>query len=168
VTIGVIATRSCGAGLDAKRAEEQSIAHSPSSPGRSDASFEVKHAEEQTPGSPTEQRPTPRQLPASGSGDSSLSPNTVFGKIMTAYMAGLKRCYKQYLNKSATARGAVLLSFTVSETGRLVNSNAKGFAAEIDICITAQMTTWRFPVPRNKDNEPTNADFQLTLQLVPD
>jgi hypothetical protein len=83
-------------------------------------------------------------------------------------MAGLKRCYKQYLNKDRTARGAVVLSFTVNETGRLVSGAAKGFAAEVDACMQGQMATWRFPVPKDKDNEATDASFQITLRLVPD
>jgi hypothetical protein len=103
-----------------------------------------------------------------GGDESSLSPDAVFQKIISAYMAGLKRCYKQYLNKEASARGAVALSFTVNETGRLVNGNARGFAGEVDACIQSQMATWRFAVPKDKDNEATDANFALTLQLVPD
>jgi hypothetical protein len=104
----------------------------------------------------------------SGGDESSLTPDVVLNKILNAYMAGLKRCYKQYLNKEASARGAVLLSFTVNETGRLVNGNAKGFAGDVDACIQSQMATWRFPVPKDKDNEATDANFAITLQLVPD
>ncbi|HWU90158.1 MAG TPA: AgmX/PglI C-terminal domain-containing protein [Kofleriaceae bacterium] len=103
-----------------------------------------------------------------GGDESSLTPAVVLNKILSAYMAGLKRCYKQYLNKEATARGAVALSFTVNETGRLVSGNASGFAAEVDTCIKGQMATWRFPVPKDKDNEATDANFAITLQLVPD
>jgi len=103
-----------------------------------------------------------------GGDESSLSPDAVLNKIISAYMAGLKRCYKQYLNKEATARGAVALSFTVNETGRLVNGVAKGFSPEVDTCIQGQMSTWRFAVPKDKDNEPTDASFSITLQLVPD
>ena len=103
-----------------------------------------------------------------GGDDSTLTPDAVLSKILNAYMAGLKRCYKQYLNKEASARGAVSLSFTVNETGRLVNGNAKGFASEVDSCIQGQMGTWRFPVPKDKDNEATDANFAITLQLVPD
>ena len=103
-----------------------------------------------------------------GGDESSLTPDAVLSKIQNAYMAGLKRCYKQYLNKEASARGAVSLSFTVNETGRLVNGGAKGFASEVDTCIQSQMGTWRFSVPKDKDNEATDANFVITLQLVPD
>jgi hypothetical protein len=100
--------------------------------------------------------------------ESSLTPDIVLQKIQSAYMAGLKRCYKQYLNKDASARGKVTLSLTVNETGRTVKGSAKGFADEVDQCISGQMSSWRFPVPKDKDGEATEASFAITLQLVPD
>ncbi len=104
----------------------------------------------------------------SGSDDSSLSPQAVLDKINKVYMGAIKRCYTQHLKVEASARGAVALSFTVNETGRLVNGLAKGFAGEVDTCIQGNMATWRFPVPKDSDNEATDANFQITLQLVPD
>ena len=100
--------------------------------------------------------------------ESSLTPDIVLAKIQSVYMAGLKRCYKQYLNKDASARGKVTLSLTVSATGNTVNGRANGFASEVDACISAQMGGWRFPIPKDKDQEPTDASFAITLQLVPD
>ena len=100
--------------------------------------------------------------------ESTLTPDVVLAKIQSAYMAGLKRCYKQYLNKDASARGKVTLSLTVNETGRTVKGSAKGFADEVDQCISGQMSSWRFPVPKDKDGEVTEASFAITLQLVPD
>jgi hypothetical protein len=83
-------------------------------------------------------------------------------------MAGLKRCYKEHLKKDASARGKVTLSLTVNETGRTVKGAAKGFASEVEDCFSAQMSSWRFPVPKDKDGEATEASFAITLQLVPD
>ncbi|MDQ3364289.1 MAG: AgmX/PglI C-terminal domain-containing protein [Myxococcota bacterium] len=100
--------------------------------------------------------------------ESTLTPDVVLAKIQSAYMAGLKRCYKQYLNKDASARGKVTLSLTVNETGRTTAGKAKGFAGEVDDCISAQMASWRFPVPKDKDGDVTEASFAITLQLVPD
>jgi len=100
--------------------------------------------------------------------ESSLTPDIVLSKIQSAYMAGLKRCYKEHLKKDASARGKVTLSLTVNETGRTVKGAAKGFASEVDDCITNQMGSWRFPVPKDKDGEATEASFAITLQLVPD
>lgn len=100
--------------------------------------------------------------------ESSLTPDIVLSKIQSAYMAGLKRCYKEYLKKDASARGKVTLSLTVNETGRTVQGKAKGFAGEVDACITGQMSSWRFPVPKDSDGDATEASFAITLQLVPD
>ncbi len=100
--------------------------------------------------------------------ESSLTPDIVLSKIQSAYMAGLKRCYKEHLKKDASARGKVTLSLTVNETGRTVKGAAKGFASEVDDCITAQMSSWRFPVPKDSDGDATEASFAITLQLVPD
>jgi len=100
--------------------------------------------------------------------ESSLTPDIVLSKIQSAYMAGLKRCYKEHLKKDASARGKVTLSLTVNQTGRTVQGNAKGFAGEVDDCISGQMASWRFPIPKDKDGEATEASFAITLQLVPD
>ena len=100
--------------------------------------------------------------------ESTLTPDIVLSKIQSAYMAGLKRCYKTYLAKDASARGKVTLSLTINETGRTTSSGAKGFAGEVDACIEGLMGSWRFPIPKDKDGEPTEASFAITLQLVPD
>jgi hypothetical protein len=100
--------------------------------------------------------------------ESTLTPDIVLSKIQSAYMAGLKRCYKTYLAKDASARGKVTLSLTINESGRTTSSGAKGFASEVDACIEGLMGSWRFPIPKDKDGEPTEASFAITLQLVPD
>jgi hypothetical protein len=99
---------------------------------------------------------------------SSLSPEAVLAKIQSAYMAGLKRCYREYLKKDASARGKVSLSLTINETGRTVKGAAHGFASEVDECIGGLMAGWRFPIPKDKDGEATDASFEIALQLVPD
>lgn len=104
-----------------------------------------------------------------GDPGNSLTPDEVLRKIQSAYMAGLKRCYKEHLKTDPTARGGISLTFTVNETGRTVNGRAKGFASNVDSCITNLMSTWRFAVPKDKDDgEPTEASFAIKLQLVPD
>jgi hypothetical protein len=100
--------------------------------------------------------------------ESNLSAESVLAKIQAAYMSAIKRCYTSYLKKDASARGKVALSFTVNETGRTLQGAARGFAGEVDECIGGLMSTWRFPVPKDKDGEATSAQFAITLQLVPD
>jgi hypothetical protein len=100
--------------------------------------------------------------------ESTLTPDLVLAKIQSAYMAGLKRCYKEFLKKDASARGKITLSLTINETGRTVKGSAKGFSSEVDECIGTLMTGWRFPIPKDKEGDPTEASFAITLQLVPD
>ncbi len=100
--------------------------------------------------------------------ETTLTPDAVLAKIQTAYMAGLKRCYKEYLKKDASARGKVMLSLTINETGRTTKGAAHGFAGEVDECISGLMGSWRFPIPHDKDGDATEASFQIGLQLVPD
>ena len=99
--------------------------------------------------------------------DSTLTPDLVLSKIMSAYMAGLNHCYREYLKKDASARGKIKLNLTINETGRTVKGAADGVSDEVDQCIDGQMASWRFPVPKDKDGEATEASFQITLQLVP-
>ncbi len=100
--------------------------------------------------------------------DSSLTPDAVLRKIMNAYMSGLKRCHKDLLKKDPTARGKVKLGFTVNESGRTVSPKATGFSSDLDACIEGLMSNWRFDVPKDSDNEATEASFEIALQLVPE
>jgi hypothetical protein len=100
--------------------------------------------------------------------DTTLTPDAVLAKIMSSYMPAIKRCYTAYLKKDASARGKVALTFSVNATGRATETAAHGFAGEVDECISNLMTTWRFPIPKDKDGEATDAAFGITLQLVPD
>ncbi len=100
--------------------------------------------------------------------ESTLTPDAVLSKIQSAYMAGIKRCYKSYLTKDASARGKVRLTITVNESGRSISSKATGFASEIDDCVTGLMASWTFPPPKDRDGDATDASFSIDLTLVPD
>jgi hypothetical protein len=103
-----------------------------------------------------------------GFDSSTLTPDQVLAKIMSAYMSGLKRCHKETLKKDPSARGKVTLKFTVNESGRVASSAAKGFDSELDACIKSRMETWRFNEPKDSDGDPTDASFQITLALQPE
>lgn len=100
--------------------------------------------------------------------ESTLTPDAVLMKIQSAYMAGIKRCYKDVLKRDVTARGKMVLRFTVNQTGRATSPSAKSFSTELDTCVTSLMGSWRFPIPKDKDGEPTDASFSIVLNLVPD
>jgi len=104
----------------------------------------------------------------SGGDDATLTPETVMAKIQAAYMAGLKRCYVLALRADPTAKGAVVLHFTVNESGRATDGTSTGFSTDVDGCIAGQMAGWRFPIPKDKDGAPTSASFTIRLNLVPE
>ena len=54
------------------------------------------------------------------------------------------------------------------ESGKADNVSADGFAEDVDTCIAALMPEWQFPVPLDGSGAKTSAEFQLTLQLIPD
>jgi len=94
-----------------------------------------------------------------------LTPAMVLAKIQGAYMSGLTRCYQNGLKQSATLAGKVAISFTVNESGRVVDAHATGVGAGVDGCIANVMGAWTFPVPK-EDGDATEASFSVALQLT--
>ena len=91
--------------------------------------------------------------------------DTVVGRINSVYMPGLQRCYQHMLAGGAPSSGGkVAISFTVNETGRVVEAEAHGMD-EVDTCIHAQMLSWRFPAPKDAQGHSTDANFGVTLVL---
>jgi hypothetical protein len=123
-----------------------------------------------TSGGKIDSGPTARVSVSSkrGVNDTTLTIDVVVAKMMAAYTAGIKRCYKSYLEKDPSARGRITLTFEVTESGRATNAHATGFATPVDACLTSMMAGWRFPIPKDKDGEATTANFEIALQLVPD
>ncbi len=106
----------------------------------------------------------PKKTPPTGN---TLTPEMIVAKIQTDYMPGLMRCYKKGLLGDSQLGGKVAVTFTVAETGKLADPTAHGVASDVDSCIASQMATWRFPQPKDKDGDPTDLDFAMTLALVP-
>jgi hypothetical protein len=100
--------------------------------------------------------------------DSTLTPDTVLSKIQSAYMTGVKACYKDHLKKAPGATGKLALTFAVGAKGRTLDPKATGFAPLLDACVTDKMKAWRFPIPKDAAGAPTTASFSITIQLVPD
>lgn len=99
--------------------------------------------------------------------DTTLTPDVVLAKINTAYMRGIKRCYTDHLKTNPDAAGKLALEFTVGETGSTTKATTRGFAKPVDDCITKQIASWRFPVPKDSDGNRTSATFKITLNMVP-
>jgi hypothetical protein len=100
--------------------------------------------------------------------DTSLTTDMILRKMMTAYMIGIKRCYKNGLKTDPSMRGKVVIGFTVNESGRSVNGEATGFDGAVDRCIESLVARWMFPRPKDADDEATEASFRITLTLTPD
>ena len=88
-----------------------------------------------------------------------LTPDVVLATIRTRYLGGVERCYRRHLKRDASARGRVLLSFTVDTDGRARDSEARGITDRVDGCIAAQVARWQFPRPTQ------DARFALGLEL---
>lgn len=96
------------------------------------------------------------------SGVARLTPDVVLATIRDRYIAGVERCYRRHLKRDGGARGVVVVSFAVDAAGRTRESDAHGVTDTVDECIEAQMTRWRFPVPKRH----AEARFALGLELT--
>jgi hypothetical protein len=95
------------------------------------------------------------------------NPDGIIARIRDQYMRGLMRCYEVGLRGDGSLRGTVAVSFTVLETGKVGDPTARGVSSEVDSCVTTQMASWRFPIQKDKDGDPTELDIKLSLALVP-
>jgi hypothetical protein len=111
-------------------------------------------------------RITIKPQPLDGPG-TTLTVAMVLDKIKGPYMPGLQRCYKLGLRDDSKLTGKITMSFTVTETGKLDEASARGVSSEVDSCVQNLMGTWRFAIPRDKDGDPTEQPFQLSLALQP-
>jgi hypothetical protein len=100
--------------------------------------------------------------------DTDLEAVTVLHKVRSAYLAGLKRCYKTRLAAAAGIRGRVVLNLTVNEAGRTVNGAARGFDSDLDRCITGLVQSWRFPLPHDRNGDATAASFSVRVLFAPE
>jgi hypothetical protein len=124
---------------------------------------------------PTLQTPVPARTeeiggriqikPVSGDTGTTLTAQMVLDKVTTAYIAGLSRCYRLGQREDAGLEGKIAIELTVDEHGRVADPSANGLTQSVDTCISAQMTTWHFGIPKDKDGEATQATFKIALVL---
>ena len=116
---------------------------------------------------PREEQDQPRVVPGPIEAPigTTLTPAMVLAKINGAYMPGLVRCYRLGLNHDQSLKGKVAIAFTVNETGRVTEAEAHGVDPGVDTCIQHLMTGWHFSSPRTPSGEPTDANFEVSLQL---
>jgi hypothetical protein len=116
---------------------------------------------------PREEQEQPRVVPGPVQTPigTTLTPAMVLAKINGAYMPGLVRCYRLGLNHDQSLKGKIAIAFTVNETGRVTEAEAHGVGTGVDTCIQHLMTGWHFTSPRTPTGEPTDANFEVSLQL---
>ncbi len=113
---------------------------------------------DQTPVHITFTQPKPDQ-------PTTLTPDAVLAKIRDFYMSGLQRCYRRGLVEDATLSGKVSITFTVDTHGKVLDPAAAGLTEKVDSCISDQMNAWRFAFPKDKDGDPTDVTFHVSLAL---
>jgi len=118
---------------------------------------------------PSEATPPPRITMGTSSSTTvtSLTPDVATQKIQSAYMAGLKRCYRDALKKHATLKGNLEITLVVNDTGR-ATATVKTPAADLTACVESQVSSWRFPIPKDGGGDATTATIQLSFTLTPD
>src|SRR5690606_11505293 len=98
-------------------------------------------------------------------GDGTLDPDSVYRTIQSRYLNGIKRCHQRVLKNNPEAGGRVEVRFTVGPTGGVTKATVRGFSPEVDSCIRALATKWRFGAPKDDDGKPATADFQFPFIL---
>lgn|GEM_PF-2301554 len=99
--------------------------------------------------------------------DTSLTFEAVTAKVVTSYLAALKRCYKQALAIDPSLTTVATVHLSVNEVGRGEVSSVEAPTAELRDCIAGAATYWRFAIPRDASDEPITASFDLALKLSP-
>jgi len=65
-------------------------------------------------------------------------------RIQTLYMQQLSRCYRNALRDNPGLSGKVSLTFTVDESGSVLDAKADGVDDDLDSCLTGRMGYWHF------------------------
>ena len=112
--------------------------------------------------SPANVQRAPAARPANGNVDPQLTPDVVLATIRSRYLGGVERCYRRHLKRDASARGRVVVSFTVDPKGRARDGQARGITTLVDGCIASRVARWQFPKPARE------ARFALGLELEPE
>jgi hypothetical protein len=92
---------------------------------------------------------------------------SIIRKISTTYVGGLQRCYKKSLATEPTLSGKIIMSFTVTDRGKMTGVSATGVADALSQCIEGTMKSWTFTPVVDNDGDPTDVDLRLPLQLTP-
>lgn len=88
-----------------------------------------------------------------------LTPDVALSRIESSYLGGMQRCYQARLKRDAMARGRVVVTFTVDESGRVAYRDARGVGKSLEHCVERAMLRWSFPAPAEE------MTFRLAFRL---
>ena len=88
-----------------------------------------------------------------------LTPDVALQTIQTSYLGSMQRCYRARLKRDAAARGRVVVTFTVDESGKLAYRQARGVGRSLEACVEQAMARWSFPKPSE------TVTFRLAFRL---
>lgn len=91
-----------------------------------------------------------------------LTPDVALSRIESSYLGGMQRCYRARLKQDARARGKVVVTFTVDESGKLAYRKASGVGKRLEACVERAMMQWSFPAPVEE------MTFRLAFRLSSD
>jgi hypothetical protein len=97
---------------------------------------------------------------------SSLKADKMAARVASAYVNGMRRCYRDLLRKKPAAVGTLKLSFTVNAVGKTEDAAVTGVDATLDDCVRGQIAAWKFPIPMSEYGEPRTARFVLEVKLA--
>jgi hypothetical protein len=100
------------------------------------------------------------RAPAVKVANTPLTVDTMLAKIQSSYISRMRRCYNKGLSRNPTLGGIVTLTFTVNRYGR-VDGEAVGITPKVDACLTAALSSWRFPTATARKE----ATFRLSVSL---
>ncbi len=96
--------------------------------------------------------------------DTSLSAAAV-RKTLTHYLAGVKRCHRDYLRDVPNASGNITAQINVGPDGAVALARVMGFAPPLDACIKQALERAHFAAPTASGGVATTAPFKVHLWL---
>lgn len=76
----------------------------------------------------------------------------IIRRVVRRYTRELKSCYEQKLFEDTTLTGELILSFTISNEGRVIAASARGGnigSSALSSCVENKIRRWVFPEPRD-------------------
>lgn len=103
--------------------------------------------------------------------ESTLTVDKVNAKLKASYRSHIERCYRDRFDAKATAKakaaGALRLAFGVEPDGKTSGIIVASFDKKLDACVAKRVKTWRFDIPKDKNNKAIATGFAFELALAP-